>query len=48
MPTESRRREDTLRKRGGGILGIEKGEVLKRSLFDSVSDADRSRKVRMG
>lgn len=33
MPTESRRREDTLRKRGRGILGIEKGDVVKRSLI---------------
>jgi len=47
MPTESRRREDTLRKGGGGILGIEKGEVVKRNLLDSVSDSDRSRKVKM-
>lgn len=46
MPTENRRREDTLR-REGGILGIEKGERVKGSRSGGVSDSDRSRKVKM-
>lgn len=47
MPTESRRREDNLRKKGKEILGIKKEEVVKRNLFGTVSNSERSRKVKM-
>lgn len=47
MLTESRRREDNLRKKGKEILGIKKEEVVKRNLFATVSNSERSRKVKM-
>lgn len=47
MLREGKGREDTLRRKEGEILGIKKGKVVKRRLFDGVSNTHRARKLKM-
>lgn len=47
MLGEGKRREDTLRRKGGEILGLKKGKAVKRRLFDRVSNTHRARKLKM-